>query len=184
MILATGTLTDSPLAANHGFTLLEVLIVLLIIGISISFISLNVGPRHQMVREEGQRLAALLNLAQEEAILTGDEYGLELGAAGQYGFFRLIDDSWQELADDEIFHARTLPAELTLELTIAGDQVSLEIPDKTNRDSSSTPPRIYLLSSGEITLFHIDLRDLSSGEFCRITNGPDGLVLVEEGDRD
>jgi general secretion pathway protein H len=182
MTLATGTLSNSSLTTSHGFTLLEILIVLLIIGISISFISLNVGPRHQMVREEGRRIAALMNLAEEEAILTADEYALELWV-GQYGFVKLIGDSWQELTDDEVFHARTLPAELTLELTIGGEKVPLDIPEKTNQDSSTTttPPQIYLLSSGEITPFSIDLVDRSSGEFSRITNGPDGLILVEEG---
>jgi len=183
MTLATGTLTDSSLESSHGFTLLEILIVLAIIGITISFIALNVGPRHQMVREEGKRLAALMNLAQEEAILTGDEYALELGT-GQYDFVKLMaDDSWQALTDDEVFHARTLPAALAIELTIDGDRVSLDIPEKTNRGLSSIPqrpPHIDLFSSGEITHFSIDLVDRSSGEFCRITDGPDGLVLVDE----
>lgn len=180
MTLATGTLTDSSLESNHGFTLLEILIVLAIIGITISFIALNVGPRHQMVREEGKRLAALMNLAQEEAILTGDEYAVQLGT-GQYSFVKLMDDdSWQELTDDEVFHPRSLPAELTVELTIAGDRVSLDIPEKTNLGSPSTPPRIELLSSGEITPFSIDLVDRSSSDFCRITDGPDGQVLVDE----
>lgn len=178
--MATGTLTDSSQTSNHGFTLLEVLIVLLIIGISISFIALNVGPRHQMVREEGQRLAALMNLAQEEAILMGEEYALEL-RAGQYGFAKLADDSWQELEDDEVFRVRTLPAELGFELTIAGDRISLFIPEQTSQDSSTAIPRIALLSSGEVTPFRIDLIDRSSGEFCTITNGPDGQILVEEG---
>lgn len=180
MILATGTLTDSSPASNHGFTLLEVLVVLLIIGITISFISLNVNPRHQIAEQEGKRLAALMNLAQEEAILTGDEYALEFVGASQYGFVKLIGDSWQELADDEVFRLRTLPAELAIELIIGGDQVPLDISERSVQSSSSTNPRITLLSSGEISPFRIDLVDRSSGEFSRITNGPDGLVLVEE----
>jgi len=121
-----------------------------------------------------------MNLAQEEAILTGDEYALEFVGASRYGFVRLIGDSWQELTDDEVFRLRTLPAELAIELIIAGDQVPLDIPEKSVQPSPSTNPRITILSSGEISPFSIDLVDRSSREFSRITNGPDGLVLVEE----
>lgn len=170
----TGTLIKAPLSSS-GFTLIEVMVVLLIIGVSIGFISLNVGPRRQMVEEEANRLAALLNLAQEEAILTGNEYALELRLSA-YCFMQLDDESWQEFAEDEVFRPRTLPAELRLELTIDNELIS---PSALSAENHDSPPRIYLLSSGEITPFSIELVDWTSGESYSLTAGPNSMIMVE-----
>lgn len=171
----TGTLTKTP-SDSSGFTLIEVMVVLLIIGVSIGFISLNVGPRRQVVEEEAKRLAALLNLAQEEAILTGNEYALELRLS-EYRFVRLDGESWQEFPQDEVFRPRTLPAELRLELTIGGELISQALLTAEDHDS---PPRIYLLSSGEITPFSIELVDQTSEEGYSVILHPSGLVVVEK----
>lgn len=175
MIWATGTLNKAP-SASSGFTLVEVMVVLLIIGVSIGCISLNIGPRRQLVEEEAKRLAALLNLAQEEAILTGNEYALEL-RLGEYRFVQLVDESWQEFGDDEAFRPRTLPAELSLELTVGGERIH---PAALMAEAHESPPRIYLLSSGEITPFSIDLVDQTSEEGYTVILHPSGLVVVEE----
>ncbi len=154
--------------------------VLLIIGVSIGFISLNVGPRRQVVEEEAKRLAALLNLAQEEAILTGNEYALELRLSA-YRFVRLAEERWQEFPDDEVFRPRTLPAELRLELTIGGERIPPAALTAEYHDDDSQP-RIYLLSSGEVTPFSVELLDLTSGETYSLTAGPNGMIMVEVGD--
>ena len=177
MIWATGTLNKAP-RASAGFTLIEVMVVLLIIGVSIGFISLNVGPRRQVVEEEAKRLAALLNLAQEEAILTGNEYALELRLS-EYRFVRLDGESWQEFPQDEVFRPRTLPAELSLELTIGGEHIPSAA---LMAEGDEPPPRIYLLSSGEVTPFSIDLVDQTSDEGYTVMLHPSGLVVVEEDD--
>ncbi|MDA3969928.1 MAG: type II secretion system minor pseudopilin GspH [Desulfobulbaceae bacterium] len=168
-------MTKAP-RASAGFTLIEVMVVLLIIGVSIGFISLNVGPRRQVVEEEAKRLAALLNLAQEEAILTGNEYALELRLS-EYRFVRLDGESWQEFPPDEVFRPRTLPAELHLELTIGGELIS---PTILMAEGDESPPRIYLLSSGEITPFSIELADQTSDEIYTVMLHPSGAVVVEE----
>lgn len=174
MIWGTGTLTSRP-SSFSGFTLLEVMVVLLIIGVSIGFISLNVGPRRQVVEEEANRLAALLNLAQEEAILTGNEYALEVGL-GAYRFVQRLEEGWLEFAIDEVFRPRTLPAELRLHLTIDGERIP---PSALTTENNDAPLRIYLLSSGEITPFDIVLEDPTSGETYHLTAGPNGMIMVE-----
>jgi general secretion pathway protein H len=151
------------------------MVVLLIIGVSIGFISLNVGPRRQVVEEEANRLAALLNLAQEEAILTGNEYALEL-RLGAYRFVHRSEEGWQEFATDEVFRQRTLPAELRLQLTIDNERIPPSVLTAENNDA---PPRIYLLSSGEITPFDVALEDRTSGETYRLAVGPNGMIMVE-----
>ena len=58
---------------SAGFTLMEVMVVLVLIGIITSFAVLSVGGRTgQRLAEEGQRLIALVELHQQEAILSGE----------------------------------------------------------------------------------------------------------------
>lgn len=173
-------MNDFSISSARGFTLLELLVVILIIGISISFISLNISPRRHEVEEEAKRIATLLNLARDEAILTGDEYALEIYAT-EYRFVRSVDDDWEEMADDEVFHARAVPDELVLELTIYG--VEIAPAGYETDDQESTVSRIYLFSSGEITPFSVMLEDLAAGDRFKVWPDSSGMVVVEEIDR-
>ena len=53
-----------------GFTLLELLVVLVIVGIMLGAVGLNAMPSdRQIVQNEAQRIALLLQLARDEAIV-------------------------------------------------------------------------------------------------------------------
>jgi general secretion pathway protein H len=70
-------------APPRGFTLLEIMVVLVLIGIITSFALLSVGggPRDRLA-EEAQRLAALVELHQQEAILSGELRGIRFARTG------------------------------------------------------------------------------------------------------
>jgi general secretion pathway protein H len=57
-----------PTARENGFTLLELLVVVVILGIAAGVVSLSVSPSEdRLVAEEAERLGALFRLAQDEA---------------------------------------------------------------------------------------------------------------------
>ena len=57
---------------GKGFTLLELLVVLVILGIVASMVSLSVAPdEHRRMTHEVDRLAALFRLAHDESRITG-----------------------------------------------------------------------------------------------------------------
>ena len=69
---------------SRGFTLIELMVVIVILGIIASFAVLSVGNRDASaaLEEEVQRLAALLQLASEEAVITGRQLGLRITPGG------------------------------------------------------------------------------------------------------
>jgi general secretion pathway protein H len=100
-----------------GYTLVELLVVLVVIGIMLGLVSLSIAPDNQAkLRRDAERLEALFALAAEEAQLSsrplawrGDEKG--------YAFYRRVREEWVPLAGDAEFKARSwdvAPVRITL----------------------------------------------------------------------
>jgi general secretion pathway protein H len=76
-----------PPSGAAAFTLVEMLVVLAIIGIAAGVVSLSVQPSEQrLVVEEGERLAVLFRLAQDEARVSGRPVSWQADTQG-YRFF-------------------------------------------------------------------------------------------------
>ncbi len=143
----------APGLADPGFTLLEVLVVLFIVGIMFSFAVLRVGDQgsEQAVRREAERLRALLILAGERAVLEAREFSLSFSEEG-YGFLVLEDDNWQLIEDDELFRVRELPEGIIFELT--ANELPVELATAVGEDEGPVP-HVLILSSGELTPFQL-----------------------------
>ena len=142
----------------RGFTLLEVLVVVMIIGIIVSFAALSIKSDDQTLEEEARRLQALINLAGQEAVLQSKEFALEFTGDG-YDFVEFDGKKWQTISDDEILRARTLPSDEVVDYQPEGEQLTLQ-----GMDAEKTPPRIYFLSSGEMTPFTLTMRRRGEGD--------------------
>ncbi len=98
-----------------GFTLLEIMVVVVLIGLSVSVIALNLERDvDQVAEEEARRFASLLEYLRDESILTGRLYGIEINELeGRYEF-RRFDDEWGPVEEDDVLRPRTLPEYLEL----------------------------------------------------------------------
>ena len=91
---------------QQAFTLLELLVVLVIVGIMLGAVALNAVPGdQQFLRNEAQRIALLLQLARDEAIVRNQPVAFEADAR-QYRFLIRQNDSWQKLTEDAILRER------------------------------------------------------------------------------
>jgi general secretion pathway protein H len=150
--------------AARGFTLLELLVVIVIVSILFTFTTLAIrssSPEEQ-IETEARRLDRLIQLAQEEAILRGEQYGLEFSPNG-YRFLRYVDFVWQPLDSDRQLRKRELPLDMKIEVDIEQVEILLETDKRPaqsgsnkkdsdkNKEKEVLKPQVFLLSSGEIT---------------------------------
>lgn len=139
----------------RGFTLIEMLMVLLLIAVIVSFALLNagIGGRDPRLETEARRLISVMELAAESAVIQGLELGLVLGADG-YWFARLDDGEWQLIEDtgDRVLRPHSLPEDIHLEWVADGLPGERQ-PGAGEEDAHR--PAILLLSSGEITPFRM-----------------------------
>lgn len=134
-----------------GFTLVELLVVIVLIGLMTSFVMLSTGSAglEREMAEEAKRLHGLVKLAQEESIIQAKEIAMEMDK-NEYSFLQQGDKKWVPL-NEKVFRQRNLKNELELKLDMEA-QPGIFKSDKTD------VLRIYFLSSGELTPFTISIK--------------------------
>lgn len=190
--LATGTLTANKRLPIHaatrqtGFTLLELVVVLLLVGIvlGLATITITARPADNVLKEEATRLHELAQLAAETAIIYGDIIGMLVGPR-EYGFVVATEAGWQALPD-EVFRPRTLGDEYTLELYGQGladaDNtlpVNKKDDDDERDDDAPINPQIVFLGTGEATPFETVLAHDDTDVTYKMTTSITGKVELE-----
>ena len=153
-------MTSTFAPRQTGFTLIELMVVMVIIGVMAGFVvlSLGIGSRDE-VHEEAKRFEALVEIAIQESLLSGRELGVVFSEHG-YGFHspEIVEDKikWLPLqGDDHLGQVRELPESIELELEVEDRYFDIQ---KELEEGA----HIYLYSSGEISPFTLEFRQLDS----------------------
>jgi general secretion pathway protein H len=138
--------------ACQGFTLLEVMVVLVLIGIIFSFAMLSVSRSDldEAMKRETRRLATLIGLANDEAVIRGQEFAIHFSETG-YDFLVLQLEGWRKPQDDRLLKSYQLPKGMHVHIEVEGDPPGLDKQAKKTEETRT--PQVYLLSSGEMTPF-------------------------------
>ena len=182
---------------QHGFTLIEILVVVVIIGVISSMVLLSFGLANdnRALQQQARRLVSLVELTLDEATLQGREFGLEVMRGG-YRFVELdpLLEQWNEVVGDELLRPRQLEEGMEFDLVIEGRRILLteeaadtaidEDENKRARDMTKDyAPHVLILSSGDISPFNLKiLRELDRSEI-EIDLAAGGEIEITTDDR-
>ena len=150
-----------------GFTLIEILIVMVILGIilAVAFLSFGLLDQDRSLGREARRLSSLIELATDEATTQGRDFGLEFMTAG-YRFVEYdpLIDQWFQLDGDDFLRERELDEGVELELFLEERSVLLHTEAQETEDDEEEDgrdltddylPHVLIMSSGDVTPFEL-----------------------------
>lgn len=171
-----------PRPLPRGFTLIEILVVIIVVGLLAALAVVNLGGSGQSreMEKEIRELYLLMQTASEQAILNNEEIGLRVLEDGyQFVVFDEQSREWTEQVQ-RLFRPRSLPEWLVVTPliedglpTLAGEEDKLE-------------PDMVFFSSGEVTPFELEFTAGSDRDrMHRLTSdGVNGIEWQSPGDED
>lgn len=130
---------------QNGFTLLEIIVVVAIIGTLVAVIGVSVTrDTNRLARLEAERFHIIVNEVRDEAILAGESYFLELNEdAGTFHFSPVVGE---QHSAGNLLKTRRLEQGVELEWRVL-DQVIISDEEQAQRK------RALISAMGEITPF-------------------------------
>ncbi|MDP2241621.1 MAG: GspH/FimT family pseudopilin [Burkholderiales bacterium] len=155
---------------GRGFTLIEMLVVMLIMGLLVGLVATITRPDDRaLLRVEAERLAQLLDLAAAESRLTGKPIAWTTDGL-DYRFWRFQEDTgWSEILDSDPLRARMLPQGIT----ISGLQI------ETMRPQGSM--RLEFTPYGSMLAFNVEMSLGAERSVIAASPVGDVRVMPDEG---
>lgn len=156
------------MSVNRGFTLIEILIVIVIIGITVGFALISFGDfgESRRIQFSAEQFINTLKLAQQQAILNNSTLGLTVNNTS----YRILQfkppTQWNAISDKGIFKTQYFPNNTIIKL-------------KTNSNSTVGTPAILIHASGDMTPFVLQFGSNKESTVTTIIGRQDGMLSFE-----
>lgn len=142
-----------------GFTLIEILVVLVIVGVitGVALLSAPAFLNYVDFNGESKRVRVLLEMLRDESVIEGLEFGF-YPMEHSYSFYSFDEDAriWREI-DQGSFKSYQLPESISLKLKMEKQVRSRAASDNAN-------PPVFIFSSGDMTPFELEIKKSESLE--------------------
>ena len=160
---------------QHGFTLIEVMVVIVLIGLMASLVQFNFSGNNpaDKLKHESARFAAIFEVAADYGMLNNVELGL-IVKKDSYQFVGYDGTQWTEIPDQDWQAHVTMSEEIELSLELDDlpidepllfdadtfkekDEDDFTLMSKEEREKKIIP-QVYILSGGDLTPFSVTFR--------------------------
>ncbi|WP_298624196.1 type II secretion system minor pseudopilin GspH [uncultured Legionella sp.] len=151
------------MTTKQGFTLIEILIVIVIIGITVGFALIAFGDfgASKKIMFSADQLANNIRLAQQQAILENSTLGIRI-ENNSYQILK-FNTQWNPISNKGVFKVNYFPKNTVITL-------------KTNNKPVKGTPEIIINSSGDTTPFSISFGSNQDEILTTLTGSRDGTL--------
>lgn len=170
-------------AQNQGFTLVEIMVVLVLVGLMVSLVqfSFQSDSLEKDLKQQSLRFKGLFTIAAEYSMLNNLELGVMIEPQ-QYQFLGFDGEKWQLIEEHEALNTVSLPRHIEMTLDLEGlpidenalfdAQTFVEEDDSLFNDkdfkdetkSKKLIPQIFILSGGDISPFRVTFEEAEANE--------------------
>lgn len=151
-----------------GFTLMEVMLVILLMGLTAAAVTMSIGNSgpQQALERTAQQFMAATELVLDETVLNGQFIGIVI-EKNSYQFVFYKDGKWNPLEKDRMLSEKQMETGVSLNLVLDGLPLVQEdeeekswfdepfIEAKTEDKKKHPEPQIMLFPSGEMSAFEL-----------------------------
>lgn len=150
---------------ERGFTLIEILVIVLIIGITAGMALLAFGDfgAARKVTMAAEQLSTYIQLLQQKAILETSTLGVKFNKNAYLTYQLKMENNWQPYSQNTLFHPRFFPPNAVLAI-------------ESNKELGN--PDIIIYSSGDLNPFVLTMGTASERNLIRLQGIANGELIL------